>query len=96
MVEEAAETSMLTGALSTHRLHDISTAEAARKKRKESSCKVVQKYGEITVYQARFDIQKDEEDEKEVINMRLKRKEKVWRKNYSNVMKELKNSFIIT
>lgn len=93
-VEKASETSILAGALSTHRLHDLSVAEAARKRRKESSGKIVQKYGEITVYQARLDIQKDEEEEKEVINMRLKRKEKVWRKNYLKVLKQLQDDFI--
>ena len=41
-----------------------------------------------------MDIQRDEEDEKEVINMRLKCKEKVWRKNYLRVLKELKEGFI--
>ena len=40
-------------------------------------------------------IQVEEEDEKEVVNMRLKKKEKVWRKNYMNTMKELRESFII-
>jgi hypothetical protein len=45
---------MLSGALSNHRLQDQANAEAARKKRKEGSGKVVQKYGEIRVYQARM------------------------------------------
>ena len=72
----------------------MASAEAARKKRKESSGKVVQKYGEIRVYHARIQIQAEEEDEKEVVNIRLKKKGKVWHKNYLKVLKELKESFI--
>jgi hypothetical protein len=89
-VEKAAKSSMLSGALSKHRLQDLANAETVRKKLKESINKVVQKYGEIRVYQARLQIEADERDEKEVVNMRLKRKEKVWRKNYVAVMKQLK------
>lgn len=61
--------------------------------RKDDSDKVVQKHGEIRVYHARMQIQGEEEDEKEVVNMRLKGKEKVWRKNYLKVLKQLKESF---
>ena len=93
-IEKAAETSMFSGALSKHRLQDLAIAEAACKKRKDSSGKVVQKYGEIRVYHTRMQIQAEEEDEKEVVNMHLKKKEKVWRKNYLKVLKELKESFI--
>ena len=46
-VEKASGTSMLRGALSTHRLHDLSVVDTVRKARKEASGKVVQKYGEI-------------------------------------------------
>ena len=74
----------------------MAIAEAARKKRKDNSGKVVQKYGEIRFYQARMQIQAEEEDEKEVVNIRLKKKGKVWRKNYLKVLKELKESFIET
>ena len=80
---------MLSGALSKHRLQDLANAEAARKKLKEGSGKIVQKYGEITVHQARLQIQANAEEEKEVVNMRLKRKEKGWRKNFIAIMKEL-------
>jgi DDE superfamily endonuclease/Tc5 transposase DNA-binding domain len=89
-VEKAAQSSMLSGALSKHRLQDLANAEAARKKLKEGSGKIVQKYGEIRVHHARLQIQAEEEDEREVINMRLKRKEKVWKKNFLAVMKELR------
>ena len=52
------------------------------------------KYSEIRVYHARMQIQAEEEDKKEVVNICLKKKEKVWRKNYLKVLKELKESFI--
>lgn len=91
-VEKGSETSMLRGALSKHRLYILSKAEAAHKRRKEASGKVVQKYGEIRVYQARRQIE-GEEEEKRVINMRLKRLEKGWHKNYLKVLKELEERF---
>src|SRR5258708_26620677 len=71
-VEKASETSMLRGALSTHRLLDLSDAEVARKRRKEESGKFVQKYGEIRVYHARKQIESEEEEENRGVNMRLK------------------------
>jgi hypothetical protein len=40
-VAQAAERSILAGALATNRVHDLSIAEAARKERKEASGKVV-------------------------------------------------------
>jgi hypothetical protein len=89
-VEKASETSMLRGALSTHRLLDLGDAEVARKRRKEESGKVVQKYGEIRVYHARKQIEAEEEEENRVVNMRLKRLQKGWRKQYEKVLKELK------
>jgi hypothetical protein len=46
-IEKASETSMLTGALSTNLLRDLTIAEDARKSRKDTSGKIVQKYGEI-------------------------------------------------
>jgi hypothetical protein len=70
-VEKASETSMLRGALSTHRLLDLGDEEVARKRRKEESGKVVQKYGEIRVYHARKQIEAEEEEENRVVNMRL-------------------------
>jgi hypothetical protein len=94
-IEKASEASMLAGALSTHRLHDLASAEAMRKRLKESSGKIVQKYGEIRVYQARADIQQDEEDEKEVVNMRNKRIQKVWHKKFKEVVKELDHIHVV-
>jgi hypothetical protein len=52
---------MLQGAFSTHRLLDLGEAEAARKRRKENSGKVVQKYGEFYTYQVRRQIEQDED-----------------------------------
>jgi len=92
-VAQAAERSILAGALATNRIHDLSIAEAARKERKEASSKVVQKYGEIYGHQARRDIFLDEEDEKEVVNMRNSRLSKPWKKKYSKVIKELMAGF---
>ena len=89
-VKKVSETSMLRGTLSTHRLLDLGSAEVARKRRKEESSKVVQKYGEIRVYHARKQIEAEEEEENRVVNMRLKRLEKGWRKQYDKVLKELK------
>jgi hypothetical protein len=89
-VKKASETSMLRGALSTHRLLDLSDTEVARKRRKEESGKVVQKYGEIRVYHARNQTEAEEEEENIVVNMRLKRLEKGWRKHYEKVLIELK------
>ena len=40
-VKKASETSILRGALLTHRLYDLSDTEVARKRRKEESSKVV-------------------------------------------------------
>lgn len=91
-VEKAAETSMLRGALSTHRLHDMTEAENARKKRKQQNGKVVQKYGEIYKYQAVYDIEKEEEEESRVVNMRHKRLRKQWEKKYQKVIQEINRS----
>jgi hypothetical protein len=91
-VEKVSETSMLRGVLSKHRLYILSKAEAARKRRKEASGKVVQKYGEIRVYQARRQIE-GEGEEKRLINMCLKGLEKGWDKNYLKVLKELEERF---
>ena len=93
-IEKATETLMLSRALSKYRLQDIASIEAAYKKRKESSSKVVQKYSEIRVYYTCIQIQVEEEDEKKVVNICLKKKGKVQYKNYLKVLKELKESFI--
>jgi hypothetical protein len=92
-VSQASERSMLAGALATNRVHDLTIAEAARKERKEASGKVVQKYGEIYGHQARRDIFLDDEEEKEVVNMRNNRLSKPWKKKYKLVMKELMTGF---
>jgi hypothetical protein len=84
---------MLAGALATNWVYDLAIAEAARKERKEASGKVVQKYGEIYGHQAWRDIFLDDEEEKEVVNMRNNRLSKPWKKKYKLVMKELMTGF---
>jgi hypothetical protein len=88
-VSQALEQSMLAGALATNQVHDLTIAETARKERKEASGKVVQKYGEIYGHQAWRDIFLDNEEEKEVVNMRNNRLSKPWKKKYKLVIKEL-------
>jgi hypothetical protein len=80
---------MYKGALSTNRLLDLRVAEEARKRRKESSSKVVQKYGEIYGNQARKQIEADIQDELKVVNMRDKRLSKPWRIKYKKIMVDL-------
>jgi hypothetical protein len=93
-VSQASERSILAGGLATNYIHDLSIAEATRNARKEASSKIVQKYGEIYGYQARRDISLDEDDEKEVINMRNLRLSRPWKKVYKQVMQELVTGFI--
>ena len=70
-VEGTAERSMLSGALAMQRIYDLNLAAVERQKRGErSNNKIMQKYGEIYVYQGRADIEADDEDEAKVINMR--------------------------
>jgi hypothetical protein len=64
---------MLVRALATNRIYNLTIAEAACKERKEASGKVVQKYGEIYRHQAWRDIFLNDEEEKEVVNMRNNR-----------------------
>jgi hypothetical protein len=45
------------------------------------------------VHHARKQTEAEEEEEKRVVNMRLKRLEKGWRKQYSKVLIELENRF---
>jgi hypothetical protein len=70
-VEGAAERSILSGALAKQRVYDLSLAAQEREKRdNKDNGKIVQKYGEIYVYQGRADIIADDEDEAKVVNMR--------------------------
>jgi hypothetical protein len=78
---------MLTGALSTNRLRDLTIAEDVRKSRKNASGQVVQKYREIYGNQARLQIQADIEDERQVVNIREKRLQKPWREKYKKMVK---------
>jgi len=93
-VEAASQRSMLSGALAKHRIHDLSIAEAARLKRKDASGKIVQKYGEIYSHQARKDIAANEDDEKEVVNMREQRLQKPWKVKYKAMIKSFKEDYL--
>ncbi len=79
---------MLTGALLTNRLRDLTITEDVRKSRKNASGQVVQKYGEIYGNQACLQIQADIEDERQVVNMREKRLQKPWREKYKKMVKK--------
>ncbi len=71
-LESSAQRSMYSGALSTHRVHDLSIA-AARRQKKSDGGKIVQKYSEIYGYQALKDITEDRAEEGRVANMRHER-----------------------
>src|ERR1035438_10155179 len=87
-IESTAERSMLSGALAKQRVYDLSIAEAEREKRKDKdNSKIVQKYGEIYVYQGRADIEADNKDKEEVVNMRNARLGRAWRDTYKKIMK---------
>jgi hypothetical protein len=77
-IKKASKTSMLTRALSTNRLRDLTIAEDARQSRKDASSKVVQKYREIYRNQARLQIQADIKDKRQVVNIREMRLQKPW------------------
>jgi hypothetical protein len=49
-VEAASKRSILSGALARQRVLDLGLAEKERQARKIDASKIVQKYGEITVY----------------------------------------------
>jgi C-terminal processing protease CtpA/Prc len=87
-IKKASETSMLTRALSTNRLQDLTIAEDARKSQKDASGKVVQKYREIYGNQAHLQIQADVEDKRQVVNIREKRLQKPWREKYKKMVKK--------
>jgi hypothetical protein len=87
-LSKAAETSMLRGALSTHRLFDLSLAAKRRKTRPDSN-KIVQKYSEIYRHQALRQIEESREDEAKVVNMRDTRLARPWRTKYKAVIYDL-------
>jgi hypothetical protein len=93
-VENAAERSILSGALAKQRVHDLSLAEQEREKRNnKNNNKIVQKYGEIYVYQGREDITADDKDELKVVNMRNARLAKPWREKYKKLMKNFQKEY---
>ena len=75
-IKKASKTLMLTRALSTNQLQDLTIAEDARKSQKDASGKVVQKYKEIYKNQACLQIQANVKDERQVVNIREKRLQK--------------------
>ena len=77
---------MLSGALAKQRVQDLSLAEQERAKRRENSGRIVQKYGEIYVYQGRKDIEEDDKDEAKVVNMRNARASKPWKARYKKLL----------
>lgn len=72
-VSKSADRMVLAGQLSTEYLRAMQSREKARKDRNQAPNKVVQKYGEIYGHQARRQIIEDEEEERDVVNMREKR-----------------------
>jgi len=79
---------MLSGALASQRVYDLSLALERRKTTKDSN-KVVQKYGEIYGSVALRDIEEDIREEREVVNIRESRLTKPWKLKYKEVMKQL-------
>jgi hypothetical protein len=93
-VEGATERSMLSRALAKQRVHDLSLAAQEREKRDDrDNGRIVQKYGEIYVYQGRADIIADDEDEAKVVNMRNARLAKPWRKAYLKMMQSFPEDY---
>jgi hypothetical protein len=56
------------------------------KKGKKVLIRLSKKYGEIYGHQARRQIEADEEDKKRVVNMREKRLQAPWKKQYKGIM----------
>ena len=76
-VERAAERLIISGGLTKQRVHDLSIIEQERERRNDKdNNKIVQKYGEIYVYQGREDIRANDEDAAKIINMRNARQAK--------------------
>ena len=72
-VGKASDRMVLAGQLSTEYLQATQAREKACKERNDKGGCIVQKYREIYGHQARRQIVEDEEDEREVINMREQR-----------------------
>jgi hypothetical protein len=72
---KAAETAILRGGLSTHRLHDLTMSEKLRQVKKDGS-KIVQKFGEIYGKHALRQIEATNVDE--MVNIRAKQERKKW------------------
>jgi DDE superfamily endonuclease len=97
-VEKGSAQLILKGQLATELVQAQNSAAAKRKERTEGPNKVVQKYGEIYGHQAMRQIAEDEKEEREVVNMRHARQDKLWKKraetfikNYPNIFKRIRN-----
>jgi len=76
-VVKASDRMVSAGQLSTEFLRATQAREKARTERNDDG-RIVQKYGEIYGDVARRQIAKDKEEEREVINMRFKKKQEKW------------------
>ena len=85
-VKKGTDQLVISGQLAQELLRANNAYAEKRKERKEGSNKVVQKYGEIYGHQARRQIEEDKEDRKRVVNMREKRLQAPWKKQYKGVM----------
>ena len=85
-VEKGTDQLVISGQLAQELLRANNAYAEKRKERKEGSNKVVQKYGEIYGHQARRQIEADEKDEKRVVNIREKRLQAPWKKQYKGIM----------
>lgn len=89
VINSATERSMVRGALSSQRIHDLNEAEKTRNERDQGSNRQVQRYGEIYGKQARRQIEEDKKEEERLVNVRNARMQKVWRKAYKQVVAEI-------
>ena len=93
-VEKGTDQLVISGQLAQELLRANNAYAEKRKERKEGSNKVVQKYGEIYGHQARRQIEEDEEDEKRVVNMREKRLQAPWKKQYRGIMVKFSSLYV--
>ena len=92
-VVKASDRMVTAGQLSTEYLRVTQAREKARKERNNDG-RVVQKYGEIYGSAARRQIAEDEEEEREVINMReqrFKKKQEKWEANQAKAFAKANN-----
>ena len=85
---------ILARQLAKEHLVTTKAKKKARKERNKASNKVVQKYGKTYGHQARRQIEEDEEDEKRVVNMREKRLQAPWKKQYRGIMVKFSSLYV--